>query len=152
MKFSTRQDTDLSAEALFAAISDFPTMERVLLRRGVQVQRLDQHPQPAIGNAWRLGFDWRGRARDVRIAVSDLSLPESLGFSGASDHFKLLTRLTVVALTRAKSRLIFEVEVQPRGMKARLMLQTARLGKSQLDRKFAERIEEFVSRLAMRAA
>ena len=51
----------------------------------------------------------------------------------------------MVALTRTKSRLIFETDAQPRGMKARLLLQTAKLGKSQLDRKFAKRIGEFVN-------
>ena len=40
--------------------------------------------------------------------------------------------------------LIFETEVRPRNMKARLMLQTAKLGKAQLDRRFQRRIEDFV--------
>ena len=37
----------------------------------------------------------------------------------------------------------------PRGMKARLLLQTAKLGKSQLDRQFANRISEFVNVLTV---
>lgn len=148
MKFSTRQDTDISAESLFTAISGFSKMERILLRRGARVQRLDDQAQPAVGNAWQIGFDWRGRAREVQLEVSELSVPERLVFTGASDQFNLAVQLTVVALTRTKSRLIFEVDVLPRGIKARLMLQTAKLGKAQLDRKFAQRVGEFVAKLA----
>lgn len=148
MKFSTRQDTDLSAELLFAAVSDFAKMERILLRRGAQVRRLDTQPQPGVGNAWQIGFDWRGRAREVRLELSEIAAPERLVFLGSSEQFNVAIQLTVVSLTPQKSRLIFEIDVLPRGMKARLMLQTAKLGKAQLDRKFALRVGEFVDKLA----
>lgn len=148
MKFSTRQDTDLSAELLFAAVSDFAKMERILLRRGAQVRRLDTQPQPGVGNAWQIGFDWRGRAREVRLELSEIAAPERLAFQGSSEQFNVAIQLTVVSLTPQKSRLIFEIDVLPRGMKARLMLQTAKLGKAQLDRKFALRVGEFVDKLA----
>ncbi|MTH63669.1 hypothetical protein [Paracoccus shanxieyensis] len=148
MKFSTRQDTDLAAEVLFRAMSDFPRLERVLLRRGAAVRRIDGKPQPGLGNAWQITFDWRGKQRDLTLEVVRFTPGEQMVFSGQSDQFNVEIQTTVVALTRAKSRLIFEVDVQPRGMKARLMLQTAKLGKTQLDRKFAQRIGEFVDRLA----
>ena len=55
--------------------------------------------------------------------------------------------MTVVALSRTRSRLLFDTNVRPRNMRARLMLQTAKLGRGQLERKFAERIQLFVSEL-----
>lgn len=148
MKFSTRQDTDLSSEALFRAVSDFPKLERVLLRRGANVRRKDAGAAPGLGSAWQINFDWRGKARELVLEVTGYKPPEQLVFSGQSEQFNVTINMTVVALTPSKSRLIFEVDVQPRGMKARLMLQTAKLGKSQLDRKFSQRIGEFVDRLA----
>ncbi|SMO52645.1 SRPBCC family protein [Paracoccus laeviglucosivorans] len=148
MKFSTRQDTDLAADALFRAVSDFPRLERILLRRGATVRRVDGNPQPGRGNAWQIGFDWRGKQRDLSLKVATFNPPQQLTFAGQSEQFNIDVQITVVALTPTKSRLIFEVDVQPRGMKARLMLQTAKLGKAQLDRKFSQRIGEFVDRLA----
>ena len=59
--------------------------------------------------------------------------------------------MTVIALSRTRSRLIFETEIRPRNMKARLMLQTAKLAKPQLDRKFDRRIAEFISDLQQAA-
>ena len=148
MKFSTRQDTDLPAEALFAAVSDFPRIERMLLRRGATLQREDGLGAPGLGSSWRIGFDWRGKPRTVQLKVSTWEPPERLVFSGLSELFTLSISATVVALSPSKSRLIFETDVQPRGMKARLMLQTARLGKGQMDRKFALGIGDFVQNLA----
>lgn len=145
MKFATRQDCELPAEDLFAAISDFPLAERMLVNRGAQVRRLDPSREPGAGMAWQIGFDLRGKRRDVRLSVVRFDRPENIVMEGVSDMFDLTIEMTVIALTRAKSRLIFEVEAKPRNMRARLLLQTAKLGKSQLDRQFASRIAYYVA-------
>ena len=98
--------------------------------------------------SWLIGFDFRGRSRELALELTEYQPPEVIQFKGSSDQFDLGLRMTVVALTRTKSRLIFETDAQPRGMKARLLLQTAKLGKPQLDRKFAERISDFVNSLS----
>ena len=145
MKFSTRQDADLAAEALFRAVSNFDEIGRMLMRRGAMVQRLDSLTAPGTGMNWRIGFDWRGRRRDVAIELVRFSPSETLVLQGLSELFDLTIQMTVLELGHSKSRLIFETDLLPRGMKARLLLQTAKLGKSQLDRKFAKRIGEFVN-------
>ncbi|MBD9529456.1 MULTISPECIES: hypothetical protein [Paracoccus] len=144
MKFSTREDTDISADELFAAVSDFPKIERLLLRKGAMVRRTGTNGT----NAWTIGFDWRGKQRDVDLAVQSITPPERIELAGKSDMFELGVVMTVVALTPTKSRLIFEADVRPRGMKARLLLQTAKLSRAQIDRKFAQRIGDFVGRAA----
>jgi len=149
MKFSTRQDTDVPAEALFKAVSDFDKLERILLRRGAEVRREDRGGPVGIGSAWQILFDWRGRPRDLALKLTGYQPPEHLIFAGQSPQFNVGIEITVVALTRTKSRLITEIDMQPRGMKARLLLQTAKLAKSQLDRKFAQRVEDFVGRIAV---
>lgn len=148
MKFSTRQDTDLPAESLFAAISNFDAIARLLTRRGAVVRRQNTTELPDPGMSWLIGFDFRGRSRELALELTEYQPPEVIQFKGSSDQFDLGLRMTVVALTRTKSRLIFETDAQPRGMKARLLLQTAKLGKPQLDRKFAERISDFVNSLS----
>ncbi|TWI36748.1 SRPBCC family protein [Paracoccus sulfuroxidans] len=149
MKFSTRQDTDLSSEALFQSISDFGRIERLLVRRGASVRRTDSLTQNGVGMGWMVGFDWRGKRRDLSLELTRYEPPGVIRINGQSELFLIELQMTVVALTPTKSRLIFEADIQPRGMKARLLLQTAKLGKAQLDRKFALRIAEFVNDLAM---
>ncbi len=148
MKFSTRQDTDLPAEALFAAISNFDAIARMLTRRGAVVRLQNATELPETGMSWLIGFDFRGRSRELTMELTAYQPPELIQFRGHSEQFELTVRMTVVGLTRSKSRLIFETDAQPRGMKARLLLQTAKLGKPQLDRKFAERIGDFVNSLS----
>lgn len=143
MKFSTRCDVDLPAAALFDAAADFHQIERMLVRRGARVQRVD----PAHGSpmAWHLAFDWRGREREVDLAVTRFDRPELLEMRGRSDTFDLTLAATVVALSRSRSRLNLEVEAKPRTMKARLLLQTAKLSKGKIDRIFADRFHDYVA-------
>lgn len=147
MKFSTRQDMDLPADALFDSVSDFTRMERILVRRGASVRRLDPAHEPGAGMAWDVAFDLRGKRRDLRLDVVQFDRPEKIVMRGMSDPLELTLDMTVIALTRTKSRLIFELNAKPRNMRARLMVQTAKLGKSQLDKKFAQRVGEFLNDL-----
>lgn len=150
MKFSTRIDTDLPADALFDIVSDFNRIERMLMHRGTRMVRIDPAQEPGTGIGWHIGFDWRGRPREMRLEVTRFDRPEVVGMTGESEAFDTDIRMTVVALSLTRSRLIFETDIRPRNMRARLMLQTAKLGKPQLDRKFERRISDFLSE--MRAA
>ncbi|MDO6668603.1 SRPBCC family protein [Paracoccus sp. 1_MG-2023] len=144
MKFSTRIDRHVPAEQLFDAIGDFDALERTLISRGASVMRIDPAKDPGTAKGWQIGFDWRGRPRMMKLVVTRYDRPEALAMQGRSDALDLTVNATVVALNRAKSRLIFELEVRPRNMKARLMLQTAKLGKAQLDKRFERRIGEYL--------
>lgn len=145
MKFSTRVDKEVPAEQLFAAIGDFDALERLLISRGASVMRIDPAQEPGTGMGWQIGFDWRGKPRNMRLAVTRYDRPEALAMQGRSQALDMTVNGTVVALSRVKSRLIFELEVRPRNMKARLMLQTAKLGKAQLDKRFERRITEYLA-------
>lgn len=150
MKFSSRQDTDLPADQLFDAVSDFPRIERMLARRGVEITRLDPAVEPGAGMAWDVAFDLRGKRREMRLSVAQFDRPEKVVILGDAESLALTVEMTVIALTPGKSRVIFELEARPQTIRARLMLQTAKLGKAQLDRKFAERIGAFLSDLSAR--
>lgn len=147
MKFSTRVDTDRSSAELFDIISDFSRSERALVARGAQVRRIDPSQEPGTGLGWTIDFSWRGQQRTVRLDVTRFDRPSHVTLDGHSDQFDLSINMTVVALSRAKSRLLFETEIRPRTMRARLLLQTAKLGKTQLDRKYDQRIADFLAHL-----
>jgi hypothetical protein len=147
MKFSTRIDTDKSATELFDLISDFSRSERALVARGAQIRRIDPSQDPGTGLGWTIDFNWRGQRRTVRLDVTRFDRPSHITLDGHSDQFDLSISMTVVALSRVKSRLLFETDVRARNMRARLLLQTAKLGKTQLDRKYDQRIADFVAHL-----
>ncbi|MDB2551330.1 hypothetical protein N9X71_01935 [Paracoccus sp. (in: a-proteobacteria)] len=147
MKFSTRIDTDSAASDLFDTVGNFDRIERMLTRRGAVITRIDPAQEPGTGVGWMIGFDWRGQPRQLRLEVTRYDRPERMSMVGQSDTFDVAIDATVVALGRARSRLIFETGLRPRSMRARLMVQTAKLGKGQLDQRYARRINDFLTDL-----
>lgn len=147
MKLSTRRDTELAADQLFAAMTDFDRIARLLLGRGAAVTRIDPAEEPGTGMGWNIRFDWRGRSRDLRLQVIRFDRPERVSFAGLSDAFDLALDMTVVALSRTRSRLICETDIRPRNMKARLMIQTARLGKAQIDKRYDQGVARMIDEL-----
>lgn len=145
MKFSARKDVEMTAQALFAALSDFDRLERILRRNRAEVTALD----PAIegAKAWDIGFDWRGRHRTARFALTRHDPDEALQLTGSSESFDIVVDLTIVALTRNRSRVVCEANLRPRSMKARLLVQTAKLSKATLDSRFAQRLDRLVEQM-----
>mgnify|MGYP002712920617 CR=1 FL=1 len=97
--------------------------------------------------AWDVAFDLRGKRREMRLSVAQFDRPEKVVILGDAESLALTVEMTVIALTPAKSRVIFELEARPQTIRARLMLQTAKLGKAQLDRRYQRRIEDFVHQM-----
>lgn len=140
MKFSTRVNADIPADQLFDKVTDFSRLERLLIRNDVRVSRIDPADEPGAGMAWNLAFGWRGRNQLLRLDVRRFDRPDVMSIDGTSDLFNLSISATVFGLSQKRSRLIFETEVRPRNMRARVILQTARLAKSRLDGRFEHRI------------
>ncbi|AUH34412.1 SRPBCC family protein [Paracoccus tegillarcae] len=152
MKFSTRKETELAAEDLYRSISDFDWFEHIVQRRGAAITRSDKSKPATGGRAWDIRFQWRGRRRMLHLVVTEIDRPERLIMKGESEAFDLTITMTVVALGRTRSRLIFEIDLRPRTMRARLMLQTAKLGKSQLDKQFDRGIETLLNQMTAERA
>lgn len=147
MKFSTRIDFDKTVGDLFDLVSDFDRLERVLSRQRATVTRLDPSAYSGVGLGWEVIFKWRGQRRVLRVEVTGCDRAERVSMRGLSDALELVIDLHTLALSRARSRLIFETDVRPRNMRTRLMLQTAKLAKGQLDRRYERRIADFVDQM-----
>lgn len=152
MKFSTREDIDIPAAFLFDQISDIDSFERSAVRRGADVRRLNPENGAGPGLRWNIRFMLRGKRRELEMELVELNRPESAVLTGGSDSFDLNLRLSVITLNPRRSRLGVEIEITPRNFMARVMLQSARLGKSALDRRFADRVKTFAHELERRYA
>lgn len=142
MKFSTRLDSNLSAEKVFDRVSDFTRLERIMVRRGASVKRLSPAEVPGAGMAWDIGFSWRGRERTLRLEVTRFDRPVRISLAGGASSFQLTSNLSVIALSKSRSRLMVECDLRPKTMKARLLIQTAKLSKGLLDKRYARAVDQ----------
>lgn len=140
MKFTSRVDIAAPAEVVFARITDVAAHERLARRKGVSLTRIDTLAEPGVGMSWQAEVPFRGRLREIEARITRFQPPESLSYEGDAQGFEFRTDIEVVALSKTRSRLHVTLEVKPRTLGARLLLQSAKLGRSSLEKKLDDRI------------
>lgn len=152
MKFSNRVDVALPADRLFAQLTDIPALERAALKKGVVMRRLDSLTDKGAGLSWEVGFRLRGKPRQMAVEVTRYDAPVRIEYCGLSAGFEVRLVLEFTALAPRRSRMSTLLEIKPRTLGGRLLLQSARLGRAKLDRRYDERIKSFLRDLESRAA
>ena len=143
MKFSSKEDIEAPIEFVFATATDFQSFERQAMRRGAEVQRLDQLEEPGVGMAWKAGFTFRGKARKAEGKLVTFDPTHALGFSTDIGGLHGELDIQLVALTPNRTRIAVVFEMKPNTLSARLLLQSLRLAKANLTRRFKGRISTF---------
>lgn len=152
MKLSTREDIEAPAEAVFAAVSDFAAFERAALRRGAEVVRTDLSAEPGPGMTWSVRFRARGRMRRIVCTLDHFDPPNALVCKIDGHGFSGTMTANLVALSRARTRLAVQLEILPRTIAARLLIQTARLTRGAHVRRFEERVQKFAAGIELDTA
>ncbi|EBA15910.1 hypothetical protein RSK20926_04842 [Roseobacter sp. SK209-2-6] len=143
MEFSSKEDLDAPIADVFAAISDFGSFERSAIRRGIEVQSQD-HPQtPEVGQFWDVRFDFRGKPRDLHLTLTAYEPSTLVGLSGESAALKGEGRIELLALSPQRTRISVSMQIQAKGLTGRLLLQSFKLAKSKINRRFKLRVAEF---------
>jgi carbon monoxide dehydrogenase subunit G len=151
MKFSTKEDVEAPISHVFDAVSDFEMFERAALRRGGQVLRTDRFTVPQAGMGWQVQFTYRGKARRIAVRLEELEHPTRLRFLGGSAALDGEVIVGLVSLGPRRTRLSVELEMKPRTIAARLFLQTLRLAKARLTRRYKLRVNDFARAIESRA-
>ncbi len=151
MELKAQEDIEAPAAQVFAGLCDFDAITTQALRRGVDVTRKDDLPAPAKGMTWQADFQMRGKTRSAEIKVTDLTAPERLCFLSTSGGLEIETRIEVVALAQTRSRVLWHSQITPRSLSARLLVQSLKLTKGSLQKRFRRRVagvaREFETRL-----
>lgn len=143
MKFSTREDIAAPTDHVFDRLSAFEHIRRAALRRGAEVARTDHLRTPGMGMTWNIGFDWRGKRRRAVVELTEYLPPRRLVFDVTGQAFAGMLAISLIQLSPRRTRLLAELEFRPRTMAARLIIQSLRLTRSRLNRRFGERVGGF---------
>jgi len=150
MKFSTKEDIEAPIETVFEMATDFEGFERSAMRRGAEVQRVDDLTQTGLGMLWDVGFDMRGRRRDVRLELVEFDRPSGLAMSADSSGISGSFDVELIALSRSRTRLSVQLELKPQNLPARLMIQSLKLAKANLSKRFKLRVADYCKEMEER--
>ena len=150
MEFSTREDIEAPAEQVFAELTRFEQIERQVMRRGVDLQRTSGSPDAPEDLAWIARFKLRGKERTADITLDEYDAPNRLTYKASSGGLDAVTVIDVVALSRGRTRIGMTFEVQPRTLSARLMVQSVKLARGNMEKKFRVKMAEYARDLETR--
>ncbi len=143
MKFSSREDIEASIEDVFQFLCEFESFERQAIRRGAVVQRVDRLQKPGVGMTWDVSFNLRGKKRDLRLTMQDFAPSTSLRLSAKSQGIDGTFDIELIALSRTRTRMLIALDLKPINLSARLLLQSLKLAKSSLNKRFKLRVAEY---------
>lgn len=149
MKFSAREDIEAPIDYVFRGVTDFTDFERQAMRRGAQVIRLDQGPV-SVGAKWNIAFKFRGRERRLDAELTTFSEPEGYTAKGESENILVDTEVELVALSPKRTRLLLNVDLRAKNLTARLLLQSMKLAKAKLVKRFKARVLDYTEDLEER--
>ncbi|MAY86708.1 MAG: hypothetical protein CML02_08355 [Pseudooceanicola sp.] len=136
MEFDSKEDIEAPIEEVFAMLCEFDTFERLALRRGVEVVRKADVPGGGAGMAWAAQFDLRGKARSLDLELVRFDRPDRMEFDARSGGLDGKMVFTLVALSPRRTRLSADLTLIPRNLSARLLVQSLKLARANLTRKF----------------
>lgn len=142
MKFSTREDIEAPIDHVFARVCDFDAFEKRALRYGADVSR-SSPGTVAVGTIWDLSFKLRGRDRKVQSTMVALDAPEMFRIESHSDGMVADTLVELVRLSPARTRLSIAIDLRPKTLTARLFIQSMKLAKTKLTKRFKGRVVDF---------
>ncbi len=146
MKLSTHEDIEAPIAYVFSRVSDFAGFERRAMRQGVAVSRR-QDGDVCVGTEWDIAFSFRGRERKVAAQLVALNAPELIQIDSRSDGLLAQTRVELVALSQTRTRVLVAFELSAKTLTARVLLQSLKLAKAKLTKRFKARAADYAKTL-----
>lgn len=150
MELKAREDIEAPVEHVFAEITDFAALERLVMRRGGDVSLLEGPVPPEIGARWEVRFRLRGKNRRVVSELDRLDPGLGLTVGFTSPNINGQCRVDLVALSPGRTRLAITIESRPISIAAKLLAQSLRLGRGRIERRLRTAVATYAEDVAAR--
>ncbi|MFT7057545.1 MAG: carbon monoxide dehydrogenase subunit G [Pseudorhodobacter sp.] len=142
MKFTTKEDIEAPLAFVYSAISDFNYWERAAMRRGADVNRTDRLHKAGAGMGWKIDFQYRGKLRNLEVNLLEMIDEQRLAFSMLGKPANGTLSIDMAEMGPKRTRIRIAAEVKPNTLAARVFIQSLRLAKAKVNRKFELRFAQ----------
>ena len=146
MKFVATEDIAVPIADVWTQVSDLEAFETRAEHRVGPIDRTPPGP-PGQGTTWTGTTDVMGKARRVSVTATALEAPSHLLAEAGTDGMNVTIRIDLAALNPNLTRLTVTSEARARSLAARLMLQSAKLARTTMAKRYKERVAAFASRI-----
>ena len=150
MKFVTKEDIECPIEHVYARAADFTGFERQALRRGADVRKTDSNERHGLGSGWDVTFKFRGKDRRLTAAITAWEPPNGYRVTSNTSGIEGVVLVELVPLSRNRTRLSMSIELKPKTFGARIIVQSLKLARGTLQRRFELRVADYASDIVER--
>lgn len=145
MDFSTRYDIEAPIEFVWTQASNFTVLERQALLRGAKVQRKDSLATPGIGAEWDIRFKFRSKDREVNSRITAFDPPNRYTVDSTSATMDGTCVVDLFSLSPKRTRMTVTLDLSAGSLASKLMLQSLKIAKGGLNKRFADRVASMAS-------
>jgi uncharacterized protein YndB with AHSA1/START domain len=142
MKLTAHETIEAPVAFVNAYLTDFDFWERSALRRGAEVERLDHLRTAGAGMEWRIGFSYHDKKRTVELKLLKLEPEHLLEFDCMAQPAEAVLTIELAEMGPRRTRVAVHLQIKPRTMAARLFLQSLKLAKGKVTRRFTQRLAQ----------
>lgn len=150
MNFSGKEDIEKPIDEVFAAITDHESFETQVLRRGHEISRQDSLTEQGVGMSWKMRVPVRGSLRDLTAVVSQFERPEVVAVDLNIGGLDAVVRADLIALSKTRTRMSLDIELMPRSITSRVLVQSLRLKRTSLIQALRRRMADFALQIEKR--
>ena len=142
MNLSSKTDIEAPLGFVFASLADHAAWEREAAQRGVAVERPADMPLSGPGAGWMIRAPFRGKQVSILMRLDQVVPNERLVFSIQSKAIEGGVVLSLIALSPRRTRLHLTMDIKPKSIAARLLLNTLRLAKTRVQKRLDGRVAQ----------
>lgn len=137
MEMNSKQDIDAPVEFVYDYLTNFASHQKRAILAGIDAKPNLTGPEVY---SWNLDFEWRNKERKMKLMVANLQRPESMNLSGDSSNLLAEVDLKLLELSPKLTRMRVKASINGKTLRARLMVQSARLAKQTIQKRLQNRL------------
>ncbi|KUJ76560.1 hypothetical protein AVO45_12305 [Ruegeria marisrubri] len=136
MQISAWHDIEAPIDAVFDLLSEYERFERFAIQRGIEVCRANRAAPESGDLTWDTVFTVRGRPRRAQVVLRRFEPPNLMRFEATGKGINGETLIELRALSPRRTRMSVGLSLSANTFRARLLLQSLKLGRERLRRRF----------------
>ncbi|MFA3919567.1 SRPBCC family protein [Ruegeria hyattellae] len=150
MQIAGTEDIAAPISDVFDMLSEFDSFERNAIRRGIDVRRLNDHSRAMRGLEWQAAFQLRGKPRNLHLVLCRYDRPHLMQIDSSTKGIECTMLVELMPLSPRRTRLHLKLKLRPNTLPARLFVQSLKLARRNLNRRFKNRLSEFARNMENR--
>ena len=147
MRLTSVQEINAPIDFVFWYLADFETHIATAAGYGAEVERIDSGAEITVGAKWSAQARIRGKDRQFDVEMVDFRPTQSLEFTIVSNNAVIDLSMSLSPAGPSKTQAKLVAKSRAKSIAARLLLQSAKLAKNSINRRFDLRVRDLMGRI-----